>query len=110
MNNDIHAWPKSEKILAQKILGVALNREMLEIRKRISKTVTDYKEHEDIWKLHKYLSDKKKEMDSKYELKYSQMILVFGRMIREGYLREDDFNGLSESKIKAVKEISVIPF
>jgi hypothetical protein len=40
----------------------------------------------------------------------AQMILIFGRMIREGYLREDDLNGLSESKIKAVKEISVIPF
>lgn len=61
---------------------------------------------EDIWKIHDYLAAKRKETDQKYDCRYSQLILVFGRLLREKWINVEDLSGLAEDKNEAIKRIA----
>ena len=41
------------------------------------------KEAGDLWDLEHYLTQRRKEIDRKYDYRYSQLDLVFGRLLRE---------------------------
>ncbi len=61
---------------------------------------------QDAWEIESYLTAKRKEIDYKYDFRYSQLLLVFGMLLREGWLREDDISGLTEDKIQAIVGIA----
>lgn len=46
---------------------------------------------------------KRREIDGKYDYRYSQLVLVFGRLLNEGWLEIDDLEGLDEDKITKIK-------
>ena len=48
----------------------------------------------ELWKLEAYLAKHRKAIDNKYDYRYSVLPLVFGGLIREGYLSEAELQGL----------------
>lgn len=38
----------------------------------------------DMWPVEHFLNQRRRELDAKYDYRYSQLIAVFGRLIREG--------------------------
>jgi hypothetical protein len=42
----------------------------------------------------------------KYDYRYSQLISVFGRLIREGRLTEAHLEGLSQDKLEFIRRIA----
>ncbi|MBU0558614.1 MAG: hypothetical protein KJ799_02585 [Bacteroidetes bacterium] len=99
-------WTPSEKKIARASFDLAYNREMEELKNQIYEKVAKIKENKDIWSLHDYLTTRRDWVDEKYDYRYSQLIRVFGILIREGYLSIDDLNGLDEEKIEAIRMIS----
>ncbi|MBN2536453.1 MAG: hypothetical protein JXB88_26450 [Spirochaetales bacterium] len=93
---------KREKI-ARKTFDTAYLREIKHIEEEVRKKVQDIKEEKDIWELHDYLSEKRHEIDRKYDYRYSQLFQVFVQLMKDGYLKEEDLEGLSESKIQEIK-------
>jgi len=61
------------------------------------------KEPADLWDLEHYLTQRRKEIDRKYDYRYSQLDLVFGRLLREKWINEDDLRGLGEGKLRAIR-------
>jgi hypothetical protein len=57
----------------------------------------------DIWHLHDFLTEQRKRTDDKYDYRYSALIFVIARLLKEGWLEECDLNGLGEDKIAKVK-------
>ena len=47
-------------------------------------------------------------MDSKYDYRYSILIIVFGKLMREGLILDSDIDKLSQDKIDAIKRIASI--
>ena len=41
----------------------------------------------------------------KYDYRYSQLILVFSRLLREGRIREEQLAGLSEEKLSYIRRV-----
>jgi hypothetical protein len=103
--NDIK-WSASEKKIARAAFDKAYQREMEEIKNDIYEKTAALKNEKDIWELHNYLSDRREEIDKKYDYRYSQLILVFSRLLSENYLLEEDLNDLSEDKLKLIKKLS----
>ena len=60
----------------------------------------------DIWSLHDYLSERRKTTDAKYDYRYSQLIIVFGRLLREKWLEDEDLEGLGPDKLEAIQRIA----
>lgn len=63
-------------------------------------------EPDDMWGIEERLRVKRLEIDRKYDYRYSQLILVFGRLLREGRIREAQLAGLSAGKLKAIQRVA----
>jgi len=99
-------WDSGEKKVARTAFDKAYQNEMLEIKRSLFEKVTSLKDANDLWSIHDYLSEKRKMIDRKYDYRYSQLILVFSQLLKQGYIKEEDLVGLSEDKIEAIKKLS----
>lgn len=106
MGEDEYIWSKTEKQIARRAFDSAYKREMDDIQKEISQRINSYKKPKDLWTLHDFLTLKRDEIDEKYDYRYSVLIMVFTRLLNDGYLRYDDLVGLSEAKIQAIQKLS----
>ena len=97
------AWSKSEKAIAHKAFDAALERELQEVIREAKQKAGQIKEAADLWDLEHYLTQRRKEIDRKYDYRYSQLDLVFGRLLREKWIDEEDLHGLGEDKLRAIR-------
>ena len=96
-------WLKTEKEVARHAFGRAYERECKELSNKVKEMANTAKTPEDIWKLHEFLTEKRNEIDEKYDYRYSVLIYVFSTLVREGWLALDDLKGLDEDKIAKIK-------
>lgn len=100
-------WSSDEKKVARKAFDNAYQREMDEIKSLLLDKVSQSKTNADIWAIDDFLSEKRKVIDSKYDYRYSQLIMVFGRLLSERYLNEEDISELSEEKQDLIKKLAI---
>jgi len=105
--NDLK-WNADEKKVARAAFDKAYQREMEEIQNTLFDKVAKLKNDKEVWSIYNYLTKRKNNVDNKYDYRYSQLIIVFGKLMKEGYLREEDISGLSEEKIEFIKKVSSI--
>jgi hypothetical protein len=98
-------WSKAEKKIARESFERAYERECSYLAGRIREKANQIKKPDDIWGLHDFLTDKRKEVDEKYDYRYSALDFVFGRLIKDGWLDFVDLEGLNEEKIERIKSI-----
>ncbi|MGC9998318.1 MAG: hypothetical protein ABSE79_23620 [Terriglobia bacterium] len=48
----------------------------------------------------------RREVDRKYDYRYSRLITVFGRLLMEGWIAEADLDGLAEDKLQRIKGLA----
>ena len=96
-------WSRSEKAIAHKAFNAALERELQEVIREAKQKAGQIKEAADLWDMEHYLTQRRKEIDRKYDYRYSQLDLVFGRLLREKWIDEEDLRGLGEDKLRAIR-------
>ncbi len=64
------------------------------------------KEPADVWELELCLTERRKEIDRKYDYRYSQLTQVFGRLLYERRITEEDLRGLGEDKLKSIRSFA----
>ncbi len=96
-------WSAKEKKVAREAFDKAYKQEVRQIHKEVYEKVKSFREENDVWKLHDYLNGKRKEIDEKYDYRYSVLIYVFARLMIEGFIREEDLEGLSQDKLLKIK-------
>ena len=91
-------WSSSEKKVARsafdKALEVALGKTLAEFKKKASDAAT----FSDMWEIEDYLRQQQRNLEQMFDYRYSQLIVVFGNLIRKGYLDEKLLAGLSQDK------------
>jgi hypothetical protein len=95
-------WSKSEKAIARTAFDAALGRELHEVIQEAKKMASQIQQSSDLWDLEHYLTERRKEIDRKYDYRYSQLTHVFGKLLYEGRLREEELRGLREDKLKSI--------
>src|SRR5260370_36628138 len=96
-------WSRSEKVITRKAFDAALGRELHEVIQEAKKMASQIKQPSDLWDLEHYLTQRRKEIDRKYDYRYSQLTDVFGRLLHESRLSEEELRGLREDKLKAIR-------
>ena len=96
-------WSKSEKALARKAFDAALGRELHEVIQETQRMASQIKQSSDLWDLEHYLTERRKEINRKYDYRYSQLTHVFGKLLYEKRLHEEDLRGLGEDKLKSIR-------
>ncbi len=104
MYNDLN-WSPAEKKIARRAydaaLQAALAKVMAEFKRRANAAATPT----EMWEVGDYLRQQGKEIDELFDYRYSQLPLVFARLIREGLLDETLLAGLSEDKRRIIRSI-----
>ena len=96
------SWSKSQKKYAKELFDLALEREYGAFIEEINALKVESRD--EVWELRDRLNQKAKEMDRKYDYRYSQLIFVFSQLLRDGYLTEDELSVLGEGKLDDIKK------
>jgi hypothetical protein len=99
-------WSKPEKEIAHRAFDAAYKRECMAIAHNVRKMAAGINGPSDLWKIHDYLTVKRKEIDRKYDYRYSVLLSVFARLMCEGWIQEKDLEGLSDDKMKEIRRIA----
>ena len=99
-------WSKSEKAIARTAFDAALGRELHEVIQEAKRMANGIQKSSDLWDLEHYLTERRKEIDRKYDYRYSQLTHVFGRLLYENRLTEEDLRGLREGKLKSIRSLA----
>jgi hypothetical protein len=76
-------WSKSEKLIARTAFDAALGRELHEVIQEVKKMASQTQQPSDLWDLESYLTQRRKEIDRKYDYRYSELTHVFGKLLHE---------------------------
>ena len=60
----------------------------------------------DLWDLEHYLTERRKEIDRKYDFRGSRLTDVLGRLLYENRLSQEELRGLREDKLKAIRSFA----
>jgi len=96
-------WSKLEKAIARTAFDAALGRELHEVIQETKQKASQIKQPSDLWDLEHSLTQRRKEIDRKYDYRSSQLTLVFGNLLRESRLGEEDLRGLREDKLESIR-------
>jgi hypothetical protein len=99
-------WSKSEKAIARAAFDAALKRELQDVMHKTKQMAKQIKEPTDVWELDYYLTERRKEIDRTYDYRYSQLTHVFGRLLYEGRVSEEELRGLSDDKLKSILSLA----
>lgn len=96
-------WSTSERAIARKAFDHALNQELQEMIQQAKQMAAEVKEPSELWELEHFLTQRRKEIDRKYEYRGSKLRFVFGTLLHEGRLTEQDLRGLREDKLEEIR-------
>jgi Photoprotection regulator fluorescence recovery protein len=99
-------WSRSEKVIARTAFDAALGRELHEVIQEAKRMASQIQQSSDLWDLEHYLTQRRKEIDHKYDYRYSQLTHVFGRLLYEKRLRQEELHGLREDKLKPIRSFA----
>jgi len=93
----------AEKKLARRVFEAALTAELAESMADFKARAAAATEPHDMWAIEEYLERKRREIYRKYDYRYSQLLFVFGQLIRQGRVQEAQLAGLSEEKLGYIR-------
>jgi hypothetical protein len=102
-NMDEVQWSPSEKSIARRVFDAALQRALDAITQEVKQMADRIKTPSDLWALEEYLTQSRKEIDRKYDYRYSVLPIVFAQLIQDGRITHQELHGLAEDKLGYVR-------
>jgi Photoprotection regulator fluorescence recovery protein len=99
-------WSRPEKVIARTAFDAALGRELHEVIQEAKKMASQIQHSSDLWDLEHYLTQRRKEIDRKYDFRSLRLIDVLWRLVYENRLSEEDLRGWREDKLKSIRSFA----
>jgi len=99
-------WSHAEKALSRRLFEQALNVELAETLADFKAKAAAASEPDDMWAIHDLLGARRRDIDRKYDYRYSQLIFVFGVLLRESRIQEPQLGGLSQDKQDMIRRVA----
>jgi len=99
-------WSRSEKAIARTAFDAALKRELQDVMQKAKQMANQINKASDVWELEYYLTERRNEINRKYDYRYSQLTHVFGRLLYEGRVSEEELHGLCDDKLKPIQSLA----
>ena len=78
----------------------------MSIADNLKNMINEVSSPDDLWKVRNYLSKTLKNVERKYDFRYSVLILVFAQLMKDGWIEENELIGLSEDKISKIVNLA----
>jgi hypothetical protein len=98
-------WSATQKKAARAAFDLAFARELKSIRQHAEAMLRESEDDRVVWSLRDYLSERGREIDRKYDFRYSVLMLVFHRLVFEGWLTEDELAGIGTEKVEMIRRV-----
>ncbi len=95
-------WSPSEKAIARRAFDQALHSELQQLVREAKDRVAAITEASELWQLESWLAERRREIDRKYDYRYSVLPLVFAELVKQGRVTENDLHGLDREKIEVI--------
>jgi hypothetical protein len=79
-------WSRSEKAIARRAFDAALGQELHEVIQEAKRMANEIQQPSDLWDLEHYQTQRRKEIDRKYDFRGSRLIDALGRLL---YVEKD---------------------
>jgi hypothetical protein len=99
-------WSDSEKKIARRAFDAAIQRERAAVMSRFKELAASASTPQEMWDVEDYLTKQRRQIDAKYDYRYLQLVFVFGRLLREQWVKEEELEGLSEEKLVYIRRIA----
>jgi Photoprotection regulator fluorescence recovery protein len=99
-------WTDGEKKIARRVFAAALQRELAEVMDEFKSRAANSKQPDDMWAVEEYLAQTRRYIDRKYDYRYSQLNLLFGKLLREKRIEARELNGLAEEKLAYIHRVA----
>ena len=100
-------WSPAEKAIARKAFDRALGRELEAVILETKSKAAKIQEPSGLWELEQYLTQRRQEIDRKYDYRYSVLPLVLANLLTGGRLNENELHGLGEDKLGYIHRAAV---
>jgi hypothetical protein len=96
-------WSPAEKVVARRAFDLALGRELEAVIREAKDRAAKVEQPSELWELERWLTERRQEIDRKYDYRYSVLPVVLATLLRDGRLTEDDLRGLGQDKLQAIR-------
>lgn len=99
-------WSPAEKKVARQAFDKALDGELQAVIRDTQTRAARISEPRQLWELEEYLQNQRKDIDSRYDYRYSVLPFVFADLIAQGRIEAHDLRGLHAKKIAVIRELA----
>ena len=99
-------WSASEKTIARQAFNRALQKEFEVVIREAKRRAAEMQEPQDLWGLEDYLRERRKEIDTRFDYRYSVLPFVFANLVSTRRLEEEDLLGLGEEKLAHIRALA----
>ena len=101
----VESWTSSEKRLAREVFEAAAIAEEAELLAGFKSRAASVDSMEEAGALAQELLSSRRDFHYKYDYRYSQLLMVFARLVREGRVRRQMLDSLSADKLAVIDKI-----
>jgi uncharacterized protein (DUF3084 family) len=101
-------WSAKEKQVARKVFEGAASIEEKELLEHFKQRAASLQNMQDLSNLQREIQDAEREYQRKYDFRYAQLIVVFGRLLREGRISVETLSGLNDEKLSLIRRIAAL--
>jgi hypothetical protein len=98
-------WFEREKKIARTVFEAALQQELAEVMAQFKTKAERVQNPDDLWAMEGWLAQQRRNVDEKYDFRYSELILLFGRLLREGRITWPQLDGLAQDKLAFIDSV-----
>jgi hypothetical protein len=99
-------WSAVEQEVAQEALNKAYERETSALIQAVRAEASSITGLDDLWHLNDFLSARRHELDGKYDYRYSVLLFVFARLVKDGWLQLDELQSLHRDKLAKIAALA----
>ncbi len=99
-------WSAAEKQLARRAFDSALTAELAELVAAFKTSAAAVTTVDEVWSIQERLVRRRREIDEKYDYRYSRLLFVFGWLLRERRLSLEQLAGLSQDKLEILRRMA----
>ncbi len=96
-------WSHAEKVIARRAFDLALQKELQATIHEAKRRAAKVEEPSELWELERWLTERRNEINRRYDYRYSVLTIVFAHPVRDGHLRMDDLHGLGSEKLELIR-------
>lgn len=100
------SWSTGEKKVARQVFETALQAELHDVIVEFKAQASAVQEVGAVWQIRDWLDQRQREIDRDYDYRYSQLILVFAKLVKRGRIDLADLSGLAEVKLQEIQFIA----